>query len=58
MNLLVFHVDGTLTATNEVDTCCFTRAFLEVFCVELNTSWHIYPHRTDSGIIRHSFSEL
>ncbi len=57
VNLLVFDVDGTLTATNEVDTRCFARAFLETFGIALNTSWHIYPHRTDSGIICHSFSQ-
>ena len=57
MNLLIFDVDGTLTATNEVDTRCFARAFLETFGIALNTSWHIYPHRTDSGIICHSFSQ-
>jgi phosphoglycolate phosphatase-like HAD superfamily hydrolase len=57
VNLLVFDIDGTLTPTNEVDTRCFARAFFEVFGLVLNTSWHIYPHRTDSGIIRHSFSQ-
>lgn len=57
VDLIVFDVDGTLTATNEVDTRCFARAFLEAFGVALDTSWHIYPHRTDSGIIRHSFFE-
>jgi beta-phosphoglucomutase-like phosphatase (HAD superfamily) len=57
MNLLIFDVDGTLTATNEVDTRCFARAFLETFGIALNTSWHIYPYRTDSGIICHSFSQ-
>lgn len=57
MNLLVFDVDGTLTATNEVDTRCFARAFLETFGIALDTSWHIYPHRTDSGIICHSFCQ-
>ncbi len=57
MNLLVFDIDGTLTATNEVDTRCFARAFLETFGIALDTSWHIYPHRTDSGIISHSFAQ-
>jgi phosphoglycolate phosphatase-like HAD superfamily hydrolase len=57
MNLLVFDIDGTLTATNEVDTRCFARAFHEAFGIALDTSWHIYPHRTDSGIICHSFSQ-
>jgi phosphoglycolate phosphatase-like HAD superfamily hydrolase len=56
VNLLIFDVDGTLTGTNEVDTRCFARAFLEVFGIALDTSWHIYPHRTDSGIICHGFS--
>ena len=57
MDLLVFDFDGTLTATNEMDTRCFARAFLEAFGIALDTSWHNYPHRTDSGIICHSFSE-
>jgi beta-phosphoglucomutase-like phosphatase (HAD superfamily) len=43
MNLLVFDIDGTLTATNEVDTRCFARAFHEAFGIALDTSWHIYP---------------
>jgi phosphoglycolate phosphatase-like HAD superfamily hydrolase len=55
VNLLVFDVDGTLTATNEVDTRCFARAFLDAFGISLDTSWHHYPHRSDSGIISHSF---
>ena len=59
MNLLVFDVDGrlTLTATNEVDTRCFARAFFEAFGIGPDTRWHVYPHRTDSGIICHSFSQ-
>jgi phosphoglycolate phosphatase-like HAD superfamily hydrolase len=57
MNLLVFDVDGTLTSTNEVDGRCFARAFHESFGIRLDTSWENYPHRTDSGIISHSFSE-
>jgi beta-phosphoglucomutase-like phosphatase (HAD superfamily) len=57
VNLLVFDVDGTPTATNEVDRRCFARAFLEAFGIALDTSSHIYPHRTDSGIIGHSFSQ-
>jgi phosphoglycolate phosphatase-like HAD superfamily hydrolase len=57
VDLIVFDVDGTLTATNEVDTRCFARAFYEAFGMALDTSWHIYPHRTDSGIISHSFFE-
>jgi phosphoglycolate phosphatase-like HAD superfamily hydrolase len=57
VNLLIFDVDGTLTGTNEVDTRCFVRAFLEAFGIALDTSWQIYPHRTDSGIICHSLSQ-
>jgi len=57
VDLVVFDVDGTLTATNEVDTRCFARAFFDVFGIAINTTWHTYPHRTDSGIIRHNFSE-
>jgi hypothetical protein len=31
--------------------------FSRSFGIALDTSWHIYPHRTDSGIICHSFSQ-
>jgi phosphoglycolate phosphatase-like HAD superfamily hydrolase len=57
MDLVVFDVDGTLTATNEVDTRCFARAFIEEFGKPIETTWERYPHRTDSGIIRHNFVE-
>jgi phosphoglycolate phosphatase-like HAD superfamily hydrolase len=57
VDLVVFDVDGTLTATNEVDTRCFALAFYEAFGLLLDTSWHNYPHRTDSGIIWHRFLE-
>ena len=55
MDLLVFDVDGTLTATNEVDGRCFAQAGRELFGLVLDLSWRSYPHRTDSGILRHSF---
>jgi phosphoglycolate phosphatase-like HAD superfamily hydrolase len=57
VDLVVFDVDGTLTATNEADTRCFARAFTEEFGKPIETSWEAYPHRTDSGIIRHNFVE-
>jgi len=55
VDLVIFDIDGTLTVTNEVDTRCFARAFLDVFSIAIDTAWHSYPHRTDSGIIRHNF---
>jgi phosphoglycolate phosphatase-like HAD superfamily hydrolase len=54
VNLVIFDIDGTLTATNQVDTRCFAGAFLEVFGIEISTDWQSYPHRTDSGIISHN----
>jgi phosphoglycolate phosphatase-like HAD superfamily hydrolase len=55
VDLVVFDVDGTLTATNEVDTRCFAWAFIEEFATPIDTAWETYPHRTDSGIIRDNF---
>jgi phosphoglycolate phosphatase-like HAD superfamily hydrolase len=55
VDLVIFDIDGTLTATNEVDTRCFARAFFDVFSIAIDTAWNAYPHRTDSGIIRHNF---
>jgi len=40
VNLVIFDIDGTLTATNQVDTRCFAAAFLEVFGTEISTDWH------------------
>jgi phosphoglycolate phosphatase-like HAD superfamily hydrolase len=57
VDLVVFDVDGTLTATNEVDTRCFAQAFIEEFGTPIETAWEKYPHRTDSGIISHNFVE-
>jgi hypothetical protein len=37
VNLLVFHVGGTLTTTNEVNAGMVARAFLEAFGISVNT---------------------
>jgi beta-phosphoglucomutase-like phosphatase (HAD superfamily) len=52
MNLVMFDVDGTLTATNTVDTHCFVQAFKEVLNIDLiDTDWSNYKQSTDSGIV-------
>jgi len=50
--LILFDVDGTLTATNAPDAKCYAAAFANVFGFPLpTTDWDVYLHSTDSGII-------
>jgi len=51
MKLIIFDIDGTLTATNTVDTLCFTEALVTFFGTsDFDTNWKIYEHVSDSGI--------
>jgi len=51
MDLLVFDIDGTLTATNAVDQDCFLRAVKDTLQTgDFSTDWNHYLHVTDSGI--------
>ena len=51
MNLVMFDIDGTLTATTDIDERCFIRAINEVLQVyEIDTDVAHYPHVTDEGI--------
>lgn len=50
MRLIVFDLDGTLTATGEIDAECFVRAFADVGIAPIDTDWRRYTHTTDSGI--------
>jgi len=50
--LILFDVDGTLTATNAADAKCYAAAFAHVFGMLLpTTDWGVYAQSTDSGII-------
>jgi len=50
MNIALFDIDGTLTASNEIDSICRADAFRDVFGFELDTNWDAYQHTTDRGI--------
>jgi beta-phosphoglucomutase-like phosphatase (HAD superfamily) len=50
MPLALFDIDGTLTASNEIDSICFSDAFRDVFGIEIDTNWDEYEHTTDRGI--------
>lgn len=59
MRLILFDIDGTLTATTEADNGCYDRAFLRAFGVPLpTTDWHAYTHVTDIGIVREVLEPL
>lgn len=48
--LLMFDIDGTLTATNGVDTECYVQAMSEYLGEAIDSDWSQYQHVTDSGI--------
>ncbi|HEX3579876.1 MAG TPA: HAD family hydrolase [Thermoanaerobaculia bacterium] len=50
MPIALFDIDGTLTASNEVDSECFADAFRDVFDIEIDKDWGAYEHTTDRGI--------
>jgi beta-phosphoglucomutase-like phosphatase (HAD superfamily) len=50
MPIALFDIDGTLTASNEIDSICFADAFRDVFGIEIATNWDAYEHTTDRGI--------
>src|SRR5437660_32178 len=39
MPLALFDIDGTLTASNAIDSLCFADAFHDVFGIEIDTNW-------------------
>jgi beta-phosphoglucomutase-like phosphatase (HAD superfamily) len=50
MPIALFDIDGTLTASNEIDSICFADAFRDVFGLAIDTNWDAYEHTTDRGI--------
>ena len=58
MILIVFDVDGTLTATGHCDAKCYEPAFEEVFGLTLpTTDWHYYSHSVDTCIVNEAAEE-
>jgi phosphoglycolate phosphatase-like HAD superfamily hydrolase len=52
LTLILFDIDGTLTATGDSDARCYKTAFERTFEIPLpTTDWHHYRHVTDTGII-------
>jgi len=50
LRLAVFDLDGTLAATNEVDSDCFVEAVQAEFGFVPALDWNAYEHCTDEGI--------
>ncbi len=52
MHLVVFDIDGTLTATVKADDACFLRSLVEVCGFhDVDADWSNYKHTTDSSIL-------
>jgi phosphoglycolate phosphatase-like HAD superfamily hydrolase len=52
MHLVVFDIDGTLTATNKVDNECFVLAMQEGLQItDIDTDWTKYRNVTDQGCL-------
>ncbi|MDZ4861030.1 MAG: HAD hydrolase-like protein [Candidatus Hydrogenedentes bacterium] len=53
MRVILFDIDGTLTATTNADNGCYETAFAQTFGFSLpTTDWHQYRHVTDHGIVQ------
>jgi phosphoglycolate phosphatase-like HAD superfamily hydrolase len=56
MKLVVFDLDGTLTATSSVDETCFVQAFADSLNIHrLSTNWLDYEHATDTAVTSQAF---
>lgn len=52
MTLILFDVDGTLTATGDSDMRCYSAAYTKTFGYTMPShDWHDYTHVTDSGVL-------
>jgi beta-phosphoglucomutase-like phosphatase (HAD superfamily) len=51
----MFDIDGTLTASDRVDTECYVQAMSEHLGVAIDSDWSRYRHITDSGIAAELF---
>lgn len=51
MRLIIFDIDGTLTATVKTDEECYVRSLAEIYgFTDVETDWSHYRHATDPGI--------
>ncbi len=51
MHLVMFDIDGTLTATGDVDGRCYAQAVAEALGIDgFDPVWGNYKYVTDSGI--------
>ncbi len=58
MNLVIFDIDGTLTATSRIDEQCYAQAFAKRFDIEIRPAdYEHFTHFTDSGIMRQLFQQ-
>ena len=58
MNLIMFDIDGTLTATSGADERCFLRAMSEIFkAAHIDSNWSRYKNVTDEGIVAEAIEE-
>jgi phosphoglycolate phosphatase-like HAD superfamily hydrolase len=56
MNLVMFDIDGTLTASDVMDGECFVQAVRDVFGFEnVSADWSLFQHCSDSGILDELF---
>ncbi|BDM79115.1 HAD family hydrolase [Acaryochloris marina] len=53
MKLVMFDIDGTLTASNDLDDLAFVRTVHDIFGIkDISEDWTTYTHVTDACILR------
>ena len=58
MNLVMFDIDGTLTATSGADERCFLQAMSDIFqAANIESNWSRYKNVTDEGIAAEAIEE-
>ena len=57
MHLVMFDIDGTLTASYEFDKECFVSALMDVLNTDdINSDWATYQHVSSTGITMEAFN--
>jgi len=53
MHIVMFDIDGTITATTAVDSCCFVQAVADILNItDIDTNWASYRNVTIRALLQ------